>query len=101
MIERFAPRFGGLDEDGKIFARLFLAGEFGKPFGAQAGFELVFVAALGRDDSVFLFCFGRRHSDSPRSSWRKDSRNSASSGNPCALGPMLWLARAMASAAAI
>ena len=35
MVQRLAARLGGLDEDGKIFARLLLADEIGQPLGAQ------------------------------------------------------------------
>ena len=35
MIERFAARFGGFDEDGEILARLLLAHEIGKKLRAD------------------------------------------------------------------
>ncbi len=62
MIERFAARLGGLDEDRQILARLLLADEFGKPFGTQARFQLVLLASLGRDKAVRIgFGFGCWH----------------------------------------
>ena len=58
MIERFAARFGGLDEDRQILARLLLADEFGEPFGTQARLQLVLFAAFGRDKAVLWIGFG-------------------------------------------
>ena len=55
-------RFGGLDEDREILARLLLADEFRKPLGTQGRFQLVLLAALGRDKAVRIgFGLGYGH----------------------------------------
>ena len=52
MIQRLGARLGGIDEDGKIFARLLLTDEIGQPLGAQGGFQRVVFGTLGGDDAL-------------------------------------------------
>ena len=41
MVEGFVARFCGLNENGKIFARLLLTDKFRQPLWTQAGFQRV------------------------------------------------------------
>src|SRR5262245_50065425 len=52
MVERLAARARRFDEDGKIVACLGLADEFGEALRSERRFQVVVLAAFGRDEAI-------------------------------------------------